>query len=166
MSAKKVKKTTGLNINWNVKTTAAPKLNDKQWILSSVLGLVLVVMAVLQLVGFGDFKDTLDTMGLPAATVWGVAVILAELWGAVSFFKLRLSALFRRVGMSLAILVSGFWFVHNLQLISTGDTKVKSSALFGKFMEQAPGWWSAIEVTVLLFAVIYICETVQEKYSK
>ncbi len=30
-----------------------------------------------------------------------------------------------------------------------------NSGFFGRFLAQQPGWWTAIEASILLFAVIY-----------
>jgi hypothetical protein len=152
MSAKKVQKK-----GWPVKATAPPKLSNTHWGLSSVVGLVLLVMAVLQLVSFADFRDALDASGLSAPTAWAVCVIVAELWGAVGFFKVPLSFLFRQVSYTMALLAAGFWFVYNVQLVAgnTAFNPINNSAFFGRFLQQTPGWWTVIEVSVLLFAVVY-----------
>jgi hypothetical protein len=149
-------KTSNLNTRWPVKAVAPPRLSDMEWGLSSLLGLVLIVMAVLQLVSFSDFKDLLDKMGLPGAGAWAICIILAELWGAIGFFKLPMSRLFRLASYTLAVAVSGFWFVQNLQLISNGiGQQLDNSGFFGRFLAQQPGWWTALEVSVLLFATVY-----------
>lgn len=133
-----------------------PNLTDQQWGITSLLGVVLVVMALLQAIGFGDFKDWLDSIGLGAPATWAVVIIVAELWAALSFFKLPLMNGFRMIGAWLAILVSGFWFIENLRLVSEGKAGVlASSGFFGKYLTQSPGWWTVIEVTVLLLWVVY-----------
>ncbi len=114
------KQIANLNTDWPVKPVAPPKLSDMEWALSSLVGLILIVMAVLQLTSFGDFRDLLDKMGLPGASAWAFFIILAELWGSIGFFKIPLSPAFRLVSYTLAVAVSGFWFVQNLQLISNG----------------------------------------------
>src|SRR5438309_636882 len=98
---------------WKIETTSPPKLTREQWWASGALGVVLIVMAVTQLITFSDFKDTLSNMGLSGPTTWAVLVIIAELWGAANFFKLRLSHLFRVVSAWLAILAAAFWFVES-----------------------------------------------------
>lgn len=132
-----------------------PKLSDRQWGNVNLLGVVLVVMAVCQLVTFNDFKDVLNAIGLGGPTAWAISLIVAELWAAVTFFKVRLSSAFRLIGSLLAILVAGFWFVENLHLISAGASSAANSGFFGRYLEQAPGWWTAVEVTVLLFWTVY-----------
>jgi hypothetical protein len=152
MSAKKVQKK-----GWPVKASAPPKLSNTHWGLSTVVGLVLLVMAVLQLISFADFRDALDTSGLPAPTVWAVCVIVAELWGSVGFFRIPLSFLFRQVSYTMAVLAAGFWFIYNIQLVAGANqfSPVDNSAFFGRFLQQTPGWWTVLEATVLLFAVVY-----------
>lgn len=138
-------------------TMAAPaKLSNQQWNITGVLGVVLVVMAILQVIGFSDFKNWLDGVGFGAPAVWAVVLIIAEVWAALGLFKLRMMTGLRMVSGALAILVAGFWFVENLRLVSEGKAgEVANSGFFGKYLTQSPGWWTVIEVTVLLFWVIY-----------
>lgn len=150
MSAKTVK-----NSGWPVKAESPPKATPAQWAWAAVPGIVLVVMAILQLISFNDFRDTLRPMGLGVPTVWAVCIILAELWGAASFFRIRLSIGFRAVSNFLAGLVAVFWFVDNVQLTSTGAAQMQNSDFFGRFLAQSPGWWTVLEATVLLFWVVY-----------
>lgn len=142
-------------MGWKVEATDPRMLTTEQWTSVSLLGVIFLVMAILQLISFADFRDSLSNMGLSGASTWAAVIIMAELWGAAGFFKIRLSHLFRVVSGSLAVLVSLFWFVENLQLISSGYVTDQSSGLFGRFLSQTPGWWTAIEVTILLFWTMY-----------
>jgi hypothetical protein len=147
------------NLNWNVAVTDPPKLVTWQWWLSGLIGVVLLIAAVLQLISFSDFRDNLGQMGLPGPTAWAVCIILAEIWGAATFFRLRLSYAFRAFSVALAVLVSGFWFVEHLQLISSGKAEhMTNSNFFGRFLAQQPGWWTVIEVSVMLFLVIWFLD--------
>jgi hypothetical protein len=133
-----------------------PKLTSTQWNIAGFTGVILIVMAVLQLIGFGDFKDWLASMGLDAPAVWAVGLILAELIGALAFFKLPILSGMRLLSGALAVLVAGFWFVQNLRLVSDGaSNQLASSGYFGKFLNQAPGWWTVIEATAFLALVVY-----------
>ena len=133
-----------------------PKLSTREWNITGLVGVVLIVMALLQAIGFTDFKDYLESIGLGSPVVWAVGIIVAELWAASNFFKLPLMTGFRIVGALLAIGVAGFWFVQNIRLVSEGAAgELSSSGFFGKFLEQSPGWWTVIEVTALLFLVVY-----------
>src|SRR5437868_855261 len=119
---------------WNIQPVDPPVLNTEQWATASLLGLVLIIMAVLQLIGFSDFKDILSNEGLPGPAAWAILIIIAELWGTANFFRLRLSRGFRAVSAFLAVAVSGFWFVHVLQLVSGGaSSTMTSTGLFGKY---------------------------------
>lgn len=141
--------------NWNT-PSPLPRLNDKQWSNVSVLGVLLLAMAVLQLVSFNDFKGVLETIGLGGPTAWAIGLIVAEAWAAVSFFKVRLPSAFRLVGETLAVAVAGFWFIENLQLIAGGATaSMVNSGYFGRYLMQSPGWWTAIEASILLLWTIY-----------
>lgn len=133
-----------------------PKLTTRQWNIAGLVGVVLIVMALLQAIGFGDFRDYLESIGLGAPAVWAVGIIVAELWAASGFFRLPLMTGFRIVGALLAIAVAGFWFVENLRLVSDGAAgDLASSGFFGRFLEQSPGWWTVTEVTALLVLVVY-----------
>ena len=150
-----MKASTG-QLNWSVKAMDPPKLTSNQWAISGVVGLVLLVAAILQLISFSDFRDNLNQVGLPGPTVWAVCIILAEVWGAAAFFMLRLSYVFRAFSAALAVLVSGFWFVENLQLVAGAKAEsATTSDFFGRFLTQKPGWWTVIEVTLMLFLVAW-----------
>lgn len=132
-----------------------PILTREEWMLSNLLGVLLIVMAVAQLASFGEFRDILQSLGVSAPTAWGVGVIMSELLGAAGFFKLRLSYLFRATSASLALLASGFWFLVVSQAVSSGRESQRSSGLFGSFLNQSPGWWTVIEVSALLLLTVY-----------
>jgi hypothetical protein len=148
---------------WPVKATEAPALSTLEWGLAAVPAVVLLVMAILQLISFADFRDLLSSMGFAGPTVWAVCIIVAELWGAAGFFRWRLSSAFRYVSYTMAVLAAGFWFVNNLQLISTGmASKLDNSGFFGRFLPQKPSWWTVIEVTILLFWIVYKVERLRD----
>ena len=133
-----------------------PKLTIRQWNIAGLAGVVLIVAAILQAIGFGDFRDWLESIGFGSPAVWAVGIIVAELWAAAGFFKLPLMTGFRMIGALLAILVAGFWFIQNLRLVSEGAAgELANSGFFGKFLQQSPGWWTVIEVTALLLLVVY-----------
>jgi hypothetical protein len=133
-----------------------PRLTTREWNVAGLVGVVLIVTALLQAIGFGDFRDWLESIGLGSPAVWAVGIIVAEVWAAVGFFKLPLMNGFRMISSLLAILVAGFWFVQNLRLISEGAAgELSNSGFFGGFLKQSPGWWTVIEVTVFLILVTY-----------
>jgi hypothetical protein len=151
MSARRVRAS-----GWPVKAVNPPALSTKEWVLAGILGAIFLAMAILQLISFADFTDILGAMGLPGPTAWAVCIILAELWGAAGFFKWRLSVGFRLVSYTMAVVAAGFWFVENLQLLSNGvGQTLDNSGFFGRFLAQQPGWWTVVEVSVFLFAVLY-----------
>ncbi|HSX17777.1 MAG TPA: hypothetical protein VLE51_00240 [Candidatus Saccharimonadales bacterium] len=133
-----------------------PNLTSQQWNMTGLLGVILIVMAILQLIGFSDFKDWLDSVGLGAPTVWAIAIVVAEIWVGLTFFKLKLMNGFRVIGAWLAVLVSGFWFIETLRLVSEGaGGQLTNSGFFGKYLHQSPGWWTVLEASILLFWVAY-----------
>jgi len=133
-----------------------PKLTNREWNMVGILGVVLIVMAILQVIGFSDFKDWLSSIGLGSPSIWAVVLVLAEVLAAVGFFKLKLMKGLRAVSSVLAVLVAGFWFVENLRLVAQANAgELTNSGFFGKFLHQSPGWWTVVEVTVFLFWTIY-----------
>lgn len=149
---------TGYRANWGGTSNRA-ELKQSHWNILAVPAVVLAAMAILQIVSFGKFKDWLDEVriGWPAAVA--VVIIIAELWGAASLLQVKWPRMVRFVGLTLAILVAGFWFIENLsQAANGGAGQLPNSGLFGRFLNQSPGWWTILEVTVLLFAVVYAAE--------
>jgi hypothetical protein len=145
------------NYGWKVPITSPPMLTKQQWDLANLLAVVLIIMAVLQLISFADFRDGLATMGLSAPSIWAVVVILAELWAAAGFFRWRLSYGFRLGSTFLAVAVAAFWFIVQAQTLSNGAAEIMhSSFLFGHYLNQTPGWWTLAEVTALLFLSLFI----------
>lgn len=133
-----------------------PKLTNREWNMVGILGVVLVVMAILQVIGFSDFKVWLNSIGLGSPATWAVALIVAEVLAAVGFFKLKVMKGLRVVSSVLALLVAGFWFVENLRLVAQANAgELTNSGFFGKYLHQSPGWWTVLEVTIFLFWTIY-----------
>lgn len=138
--------------------SALPKLSNGQWNLSALVGVVFLVAAILQVIGFSDFKDALSGIGLSSSpALWAVLIIVAEVWGSLSFFKIRLNNLGRTLSDWFALLVGVFWFYETLKLVSEGAAgQLPSSGFFGKYLQQSPGWWTVVEVSVLLAFVLYL----------
>jgi len=135
-----------------------PNVTNSQWNLLAVPAAVLAVMAVLQIISFGRFKDWLDSIGIGWPAVVAVVIIIAELWGAVSFLRVPISATWRFLGIALTVLVTGFWFIENVYLASNSGGQLPSSGFFGKYLNQQPGWWTVIEISIMLFWVVYAAE--------
>lgn len=141
-----------------------PDLSQTQWYILGTPAVVLFVMAVLQILSFNEFKDWLNgiRIGWPAATA--VVIILAELIGALSLTQVNISRSLRFTGLMLGVLVSGFWFIENLQLASSGGAgQLPNSGFFGNFLTQSPGWWTILEVTILLFWLTYSAELLKSR---
>lgn len=143
--------------NWSG-MSAQPVLTAAQWNMASAAGIVLAVMAVLQAIGFNDFKDTLSTIGLSSSpALWAVLILVAEVWGSLGFFKIRLNNLARMLSGFFALAASGFWFYQSLKLVSAGSAgQLPNSGFFGKYLHQSPGWWTVVEASLLLFWVLYV----------
>jgi hypothetical protein len=155
------------NYYWKVRLTKPATLTNEQWVLARALASLLVIMAVLQLISVADFRDGLATMGLRAPSLWAVLVIVAELWAAAGFFKWTLSYGFRYVSTLAAILVAGFWFIMQIQIFANGSAEIMhSSYFFGSYLNQAPGWITIIETTVVFAAIIYTASLTQASLDK
>ncbi len=135
-----------------VKAVDPPKLTDQQWNVLGLVGIIFFSMAILQLASFTYFKNWLESIDLAQPQLWAVGLILAELWASVGFFKIKLSPLFRMVSTVLALLVSGFWFIQNIRLVSDGASGVlMNSGFFGRFLAQTPSWWTVLESGIFFF---------------
>ncbi|HZP55803.1 MAG TPA: hypothetical protein VFB03_03485 [Candidatus Saccharimonadales bacterium] len=133
-----------------------PKLTDQQWNMTGLLGVIFIVMAILQIISFSDFKDWFSSVGFGGPVTWAVVLILAELWAAAGLFKLRLSVGFRMVSGWLAVLAAGFWFIQNLRLVSDAKSGVlQNSGFFGKYLHMSPGWWTVLIATVFLLWTVH-----------
>lgn len=154
---------TDYSANWGG-TGGKPGLSQRSWNMLAVPAVVLAVMAILQIISFGKFKDWLDEIRVGAPAVVAVVVIIAELWGALSLFQIGMNRMMRFWGVTLAIVVSSFWFVENLQIASSGGAgQLPNSGFFGKYLMQTPGWWTILEVSILLFWVIYAAELLKNR---
>jgi len=155
-----------LKRRWTPVAIEPPTLSNNQWYLSSIVGIVLIAAAFLQIFSFQDFSNNFSDMGLSSANWWAGAVLLAEIWGAASFFKIRLSWLFRKFSNFFAIAVAGFWFFESVRQAAMAPDELSpldTMNYFGRFLAQAPGWWSVIEITAFSFLVLYALEMLRAK---
>jgi hypothetical protein len=136
-----------------------PGLSPASWNALAIPAAVLFVMAILQVIGFGKFKDFLDNIKVGWPAVVAVVIIIAEVWGAISLLRVPMSAMLRFIGVSLAVAVVSFWFVETLFLVTSDTARaLQNNGLFGKYLSQTPGWWTVIEVSILTFWVVYAAE--------
>jgi len=135
-----------------------PNLNAMSWNLMALPAAALAVMAILQAISFGKFKDWLESIRIGWPAVVAVVIIVAELWGAISLLRIPLPAALRFIGISLAVLVVGFWFVETLYLTTSTAGQLPNSGFFGKYLSQSPGWWTVLEATIALYLVVYAAE--------
>jgi hypothetical protein len=92
---------TDYRANWGG-TNERVELRQAHWNILAIPAIVLAVMAVLQIVSFGKFKDWLDSIRVGWPAVVAVVLIVAELWGAASLLQLNRNRLVRFIGLSLA----------------------------------------------------------------
>jgi heme/copper-type cytochrome/quinol oxidase subunit 2 len=136
-----------------------PGLSPASWNALAIPAAVLFVMAILQVIGFGKFKDFLDNIKVGWPAVVAVVIIIAEVWGAISLLRVPMSAMLRFIGVSMAVAVVSFWFVETLFLVTSDTARaLQNNGLFGKYLSQTPGWWTVIEVSILMFWVVYAAE--------
>lgn len=154
---------------WTPVAIEPPALTNRQWYLSSLAGTIFIVAAFLQIISFQDFCNNLDTAGLSSANWWGGAIVFTELWAAAGFFKIRLSWLFRKFSNFFAVAVTGFWFFESVRQAAMAPDEVSplgTMDYFGRFLAQAPGWWTVIEITAFSFLVLYALEILRERAGK
>jgi uncharacterized integral membrane protein len=141
-----------------------PNISQTQWYILAVPAIILLLMAALQIISFGKFKDWLMEIRIGWPAVAAVAIIAAEILGALSLTQINMDRTLRFIGVTLALLVSGSWFVENLQLASSGGAgQLPNSGFFGNFLAQSPGWWTILEVTILLFWITYAAELLKDR---
>lgn len=144
-----------------------PGLSPASWNMLAIPAAVLFVMAVLQIISFGKFKDFLDNIKVGWPVVVAIVLIVAEIWGALSLLRVPMSAMLRFFGVVLGVLVVGFWFIENLFLVTSETAhSLGNSGYFGKYLSQTPGWWTVLEVTILLFWVLYSAELLKWRPSE
>ncbi len=147
--------------NWSG-GTATPELTQMHWNLLAIPAAVLAVMAVLQIASFGTFKDLLNMAGIGWAVGTAVILIILELWGALSLLRIPMNRMWRFLGLSLAVLAVGFWFVENLYFVTSNlAMTLGNSGYFGKYLAQTPGWWSVVEASIMLFWLVYAAELIK-----
>lgn len=143
--------------NW-LEGERTPAVSSSNWNLMAVPAAVLAVMAILQIISFGGFRDWLDSVRIGIPTVTAILIIIAELWAAAGLLRIPMNAALRFTGLTLAVLVVGFWFIENLYFATSTGGQLPSSGYFGKYLNQQPGWWTVIEATIMLFWVVYAAE--------
>ncbi len=153
-------KVTSKKTTFLAKAETPPKQTDQEWFFTSLLGLLFVVMAILQLASFNDFKDALSNTGFSNPTTWGTLIIAIELWASAAFFKLRLSTAFRRASGFFALVVSGFWFYESIRVVSDGMT-LTNSGYFGRFLALSPDLWTTLAASVVLAWTLWAVERTQ-----
>jgi hypothetical protein len=153
--------------NWTDNYKQPPKLNQNQRVATNALVIVFLVMAILQLASFNDFKMALSDMGVHSGTAaWAYGVIVAEVVAAIGLLGVKMNGIVRGLGRVAAVLASGFWFLLTLQAVTSMDENsvaIANTGYFGKYMIQAPGWWTVIEVTALMLGTIYALEVSKKK---
>ena len=153
-------------MRWAIESKKPPKLDERQWNNIGLLGIVFLAMVVLQLWSFSNFKDWITASGMSGASSWAVVIVLVEALAAIGLFKIGLSYMARVITATAVVLASGFWFVESVRLVSGSYLEVlKNSGYFGRFLQQTPGWWTIIEVTILLAWSMYAVNLFKDELS-
>lgn len=153
----------GIVKDWSETFANPPKLNQNQTIAVNLLSVVFLVMAVLQVLDFNQFKDILSNLGLSSnPATWATALVLTEVWTALALMGIRMHGLLRFFGAVFAVFASGFWLVMSLQTVINGAAGLTSAGFFGKYLTQSPGWWTVIEAAVLFFWTLYALEVTKK----
>jgi uncharacterized membrane protein len=153
-------------MRWAIESKKPPKLAERQWNNVSLLGIVFLAMAVLQLWSFSDFKDWITSTGMSGASSWAVIIVLVEVLAAIGLFKIGLSYIVRVITICAVTLISGFWFIESIQLVNGSYADVlTNSGYLGRFLQQAPGWWTVIEATILLAWSMYAVNLFKDELS-
>src|SRR3989338_1764107 len=143
--------------DWSQTFANPPKLNQQATINVGLLSVIFLVMVVLQLASFNDFKFALGGLGITSSPeTMAVILIVAEVWAALGFLKIRLHGLIRFFSGFFAVFAAGFWFLASAQIVtSLNVSQIFNSGFFGKYLAQQPGWWTILEASVFLFWVVY-----------
>lgn len=150
---------TSLKVSRSKVGTAGQEAN-----MGMLLGVVFLLMALLQLVGFSGLKDWLSAIGFTSTATWAAIIVIVEIVASLGFFKLALPPVAKMASWAFAIVASGFWFVENIRLVSDGvASNLTSSGFFGKYLQQSPSWWTVIEATVLVFWTLYALGLAKEE---
>jgi hypothetical protein len=156
-----------LGTDWPVRSEPPPVLTNHQWFWMSLVGFVLVLMALLQLFSFSSFDGTFQALGINPHRLWAAIVIIAELWGAASLFRVRLSRGFRSISRLFAGGTALFWSAEAIrawvqiprsEVLINGSYRLPGTGFFGRFLYQQPGWWAVIEAVVLCYLILYALE--------
>lgn len=143
-----------LSSNWSG-GERVPAINTTAWNILAIPAAVFFVMAILQAISFTAFKNYLDGQRIGIPTVTGILIIIAGFWAALSLLRIPLPYVFRSFGILLALLVAGFWFIENLFFTTNSGGQLPNSGFFGRYLAQSPGWWTVLEVSIMLFLVVY-----------
>jgi len=157
--------------SWEPVAVAPPALSNNQWLGLGIIGTILLAAGILQLFNFADFANNFAIAGINPPRLWAALVILGELWGAASFFKVRLSVAFRAVSNFWALAVGIFWFYASVHIAAINSEVVvypsnMGSNYFGHFLSQSSGWLTIIEAAILLLAVLYALNISRRKPAK
>ena len=153
MSAAKLKVT---------RSTISSSSAKSQFDMSMLLAVVLLVMALLQIVSFSAFSDWFSAIGYSNGSSYAILVIILEILGALGFVRLALPSIVRTVSRICAVLAAGFWFITSIRLVTDSMSQVSSSGFFGKYLTQAPSWWTVFEATLLMLWTLYALEATKQ----
>ncbi len=149
---------------WKDEYAKPAALNQNQHAAVNALAVLFLVMAVLQVASFTEFKGALHDLGLTRAPeAWAIGLIVAEAWGALGLLSVKMHGLMRAVGRFGAVLAAGFWFIASLEAVTGMETAVGNMGYFGKYLSQTAGWWTVLEATIVMIWTVYALEITKRK---
>ncbi len=129
-----------------VSATSAPTPKTKDVVkMSRLYVIILAIMAICQLVTFGDFLTLFGSFGFPGghpfAHFLAGFIIVSELFAIPFLLRLKLSPLARIISMVLGWLVALEWLYVSLFLALTINA-VTNIGFLGTVISLIPGWWT------------------------
>lgn len=121
-----------------------------------VLGLVMVVLAVLQLFQFEDFPGIIEAMGIPGGKVAALSLAVLfpflEIASLPFLFSMKTPPLIRRLSKSCAVTVGVLWLIVTVWTSINQGSSVESG-IFGASLTTTSGWWSVVFAALLMGSV-------------
>lgn len=122
-----------------------------------ILGLVMLVLAVLQLFQFEDFPGVLAAMQLPGgeitAEILAVLLPFLEIASLPYLFSLKLPTKARKASMIAGVAVGVLWIAITVWTSVKMGISVESG-IFGAALATSSGWWSVVFAVLLLWSVV------------
>lgn len=135
--------------------------NNKAFWRAFILGLVMLVLAVLQLFRFEDFPGLIESMQIPggATTAFLLAILfpLLEILSLPYLFSMRIPKWLRKLSLGAAVAAGVLWVIVTAWTSINMGASV-DSGIFGATLPTTSGWWS-VAFSILLLWSVYLTVT-------